>query len=112
MYPRQQAGVHDRPIRFRDVAAVRAGCSIASRGSRQYVCRFCLSRSECEQLDYEILACVLLVMEINSSPNFERKFHIKRTFRNNRMGKLKMVLIMYVFVLFVIGLFCCVEVKC
>jgi len=24
-------------------------------------------------------------MEINSSPNFERKFHIKRTFRNNRM---------------------------
>lgn len=101
MRPRQQAGVQDRPIRFRDVAAVRAGCSIAGRGSRQYVCRFCLSRSVCEQLDYEILTCVLLVMEINSSPNFERKFHIKRTFRNNRMGKLKMVLIMYVFVLFI-----------
>ena len=41
MYPRQQAGVQDRPIRFRDVAAVRAGCCIAGRGSRQNVCRFC-----------------------------------------------------------------------
>jgi len=99
--PRQQAGDQDRPIRFRDVAAVRAGCSIAGRGSRQYICRFCLTRSVCEQLDYEILTCVLLVMEINSSPNFERKFHIKRTFRNNRMGELKVVLIIHVFVLFI-----------
>jgi len=40
-------------------------------------------------------------MEINSSPNFERKFHIKRTFRNNRMGELKVVLIIHVFVLFI-----------
>lgn len=31
----------------------------------------------------------VLKMEINSSPNFERKFHVKRTFRNNKTASRK-----------------------